>query len=109
MNKEDLLDSLRELEHDFYAPNFRDWVIKQSDEDKIKIRKLRTELISYRSGLETNQLKVLADKLDELAPEIEKGMGDLQKVIKALKDFTAILNILGSFIGLISRVVTLIA
>jgi hypothetical protein len=109
MNKDDLLDSLREVEYDLYEPSFRDWVAKQSDQDKIKIRKLRTELINYRSGLETNQLKVLADKLDELAPEIEKGIDYLQKVIKALKDFTAALNTLGSIIGLVSRVVTLIA
>jgi len=109
MNRDELLNILRQLEIDLYTPKFRAWVAKQTQPNKNKIRTLRTEIIKYRSGLETDQLKILADKLDELAPELNKGIAELQEVIKAVKDFIAVLNVLGNVIGLISKVVKLIA
>jgi hypothetical protein len=109
MNRDELLDSIRELEMRLYSPEFRNWVKVQPEENKTKIRSLRAEVISYRSGLETNQLKILADKLDELAPELNQGLAELQKKIDEMKEFMAVLDFLGDVIGLVSRIVTLAA
>lgn len=109
MNKNGLLDSIRELEFSLYSPEFRNWIKAQTEENKTKIGSLRAEVISYRSGLETNQLKILADKLDELAPELNQGLTELQKKIDEMREFIEVLNILGRVIGLISRIVTLAA
>jgi hypothetical protein len=107
MSKDELLDKARELEFDLYDPEFRKWVKAQSEPNKAKIGSLRTEVISYRSGLETNQLKVLANKLEELSPELDQGLADLQKEMKNMKDFITFLKILSSVLGLVSRIVTL--
>jgi hypothetical protein len=107
MDKDELLDRVRKLEFNLYTSEFRDWLKTQSDADKKKIGTLRTEVVNYRSGLETNQLRALADKLDELSPELNQGLVDLQETIKAMKDFAAFLKVLGDVLGLVSRIVAL--
>jgi hypothetical protein len=107
MNKDELLDGVRKLEISLYADEFRDWVKTQSDADKETIGTLRTKVISYRSGLETNQLKALADKLDELSPELNQGLAGLRETIKAMNDFAVFLKVLDDVVGLVSRIVGL--
>ena len=109
MTNDGFLDQIRELEVDLFSREFRQWVRKQPEDMQARIRSLRTEISIYRSQLETAQLKVLANKLDELSPELTQGVTILQKEMDEMNDFIAVLDVLGRVIGLISRIVTLVA
>lgn len=106
MNESEFLDLVRELELELFSREFNRWVRTLSDEDKKKIRVLRTEVSIYRSQLETNQLKVLADKLEELTPDLAAGMKDLQKELDEMNDFIKTVEFLGRVLGVVSRIVT---
>jgi gas vesicle protein len=109
MNNSEFLDSVREIELELFSRDFNKWVKKQTEKDKKTCRSLRTEISTYRSQLETSRLRVLADKLEELSPSLTNGIEELQKEIDELNDFIATMETLGKIIGLVSRIVTLVA
>lgn len=108
MKEIELRDLIHELEMNLLSMEFGQWVKKQSDEDKKKILSLSTELSTYRSQLDTHELKVLADKLDELAPELNNGIKAIQGEIRKMDNSIATIEGLGRIIGLVARTVSLI-
>ena len=87
MKKSEFIDSVRQIEIDLFSRNCNKWVKKQNDKDKEQFRSLRIQISTYRSQLETNRLRVLADKLDELTPSLIDGIEQLQTEIDMMKDF----------------------
>jgi hypothetical protein len=109
MNRNELLDIVREIEIDLYSRDFRQWLKTLTDDQKKVLVSLRTEIGSYRSGLETDILKVLADKLAELDKQLKDAAAELQDEIDKTEDFVKAMEMLGKMIGLVSRAVTLAA
>lgn len=106
---DEFLDAIRELELDLFSREFRLWLREQNDDDRRALIALRTEVASYRANLETQQLRVIADKLEQLAPELGEGLRDLQRLLDEMARFTQTMEAISRVLGLISRIVTLVA
>lgn len=109
MKESEFLDVVRELEFELHSRDFNKWIHKQPEEQKREIRELRTEISNYRSELETRRLKIMADMLDRLAPDLRVGMDEIQSQIDKMEEFISVINLVGRALGLVSRIVTLAA
>lgn len=101
MEEKEFLDLVGGLEKKLFSRELNKWVGKQSEEQKIEFRKLRSKVSTCRSQLENGRLKILSGKLEELAPELINGVADLQKSIGEMKDFDAAVQVLGRVLGII--------
>lgn len=76
--------------------------------EKAKLSELMLDVSILRGKLETDKLRILADKFDELAPELEAGRNALTKEIEEMKEFIKALETVGKLIGMIGKVVAVI-
>lgn len=109
MNKEECLSQLREVEKKLYSHSFGEWAKKQPQSERIKISDCMIKVTKYRSRLETDELHIIANKLDELAPELKKGMADLAKEIDDANQFIAVLGTLTNILRILGQVASLAA
>nr|VFJ99648.1 MAG: hypothetical protein BECKLFY1418A_GA0070994_11032 [Candidatus Kentron sp. LFY] len=109
MTRSELIDSLRRIERHFDSNAYDVWFEEQNDKDKIIYLALESEIAIRRGRLENEQLQALADKLYLLAPLLEKGIEELEKEIKKMKDFTRTMETLAKVIGLVATIITTVA
>jgi hypothetical protein len=109
MNKDELLNIVREIEFTLYSRDARKWLKTLTNDQKKALVSLRTEIGSYRSGLETGALVELAAKLTELAQPLKDGADELLEEIDKMENFIKAMEMLSKMIGLVSRAVTLAA
>ena len=107
MKKKECLSKIRKLEKKLYSHSFGERAKKQSKYERIHISDCMINVTKYRSRLETGELKIIASKLDKLAPELEKGMADLKKQIDETNDFIAILGTLTDVLRILGKVASL--
>jgi len=94
------------MELDLFQPGFRRWVATQPAAKREKFHTMRDEVVVRRAQLESEQLAVTGGKLDELAAELTKGFGEMEKLTAELKQFPRTADTLGRVLGLVARVLT---
>lgn len=109
MEETKFLDLIREIELKLFSREFNTWLKTQNEKDKETCGELRTKISKYRSELETDRLRVIAGKLEELSPSFEEGIKELHVEIEEMKEFVKTMETLGKVIGLVSKIVTQIA
>lgn len=100
-----LLDILRAIEINFYLSDFRKWLRDLPADQNKAMGALRDNIIHYRIGIENGEIKVLADKLDELAKPFDDATVELQDVIDKMDSSIKTIELLGNVLGLIGKVV----
>lgn len=109
MNRDRFVDIAREIELALYSNDFRKWLRTLLADQKESLVSLRSDISSYRSGLETKEFEVLAGKLEELAQPLQDGTNELIAEIDKMENAIKTIELLGNVLGLIGKVVAVVA
>jgi hypothetical protein len=105
----ELLTSLRNIETKLRSAEVQAFFGNQTQTIRDRFISFRQE-VSFLVGKLTNaQLAAIAAKLNELSDDLNTGISDLQGKIDALNNAVAILNTLGTLLGLAARIAALAA
>ncbi len=111
--QEKLLDKVQKIENGLIsAYAFRNWLKNDNsltDKDKAMWSDWIFQVTIYRSQLQNNLLEILVEELNKLAPSLEDGINELLEEINKAEDFIKAMDTLGRVVGLISKVVGLVA
>ena len=109
MTIDELLTGLRDLEVKLRSARVQNFISQQSEDVRTRFVSFVQE-VSFLVGKLTNaQLAAIADKLDELSDDLRAGIDDLQGKLDAVNNVVAILNTLGTVVGLAARIAALAA
>lgn len=109
MNRDELLNIVREIEFTLHSRDTRKWLKTLTNDQKKALVSLRTEIGSCRSGLEIGALVELADELTELAQPLKDGADELLEEIDKMEHIIKTIELLGNVLGLIGKVVAVAA
>ncbi len=105
MNADEFLNKLRDIRGDIEAKSSRDKRELADDADRLdKYLTARSELNRIIIDLENQQLQVLLDKLDALAPEFTAAAADLKANLDALNKTVQIVEGVTAVVALAARI-----
>lgn len=109
MTRRQLINRLQSLELDLRSARIERFFGRQSPEIRRHFVSQRDEIAMLLEWLRDLELEEIADKLDELSPQIEKGLRELRESIEALDTAIDVINGLTQFLGFVARVVAFLA
>lgn len=104
MTKQELIDQLFELETRLHSKDVEDKFIGNTE-----FTKKRSELGTFIGKLENAVEAAIAQRLDELSPQFQAGIANLEDELRKLKDLQQILGILAIILDLGVKVFTIVA
>ena len=107
MDLQELLRETRAIERALRAPVVQASMLGQPEEVRERFVSARQELSSLVARLVNAQIEALATKLDELAPDLKKGIAEIGARMDQLDKPAPLLKALGGFLGLLARVAVL--
>jgi len=108
MTLDELLTALREVDSRLADPEVVARFKKLSKKTRDQYVRDRGELGDLITELENAQLEMIAAKLKELSPQLEAGIKDLKSNLQALNDAIAVLDAIGTVLGLAARIIALL-
>ncbi len=108
MSREELLAHLRAIELQLRSAEVQLFFRDKSEEEREQLVTLRNEISQQISQLANAQFQHVADKLNELSPDLNDGINNLQGELNTLEDAIAILNTISNILGLVGRVIAFI-
>ena len=108
MTKDGLLAELREIETNLRSAEVQEFFQAQDQDVRDRFVSLRHEISVAINQLSNAELQAIADKLDELAPDLKAGVDRLKAKIQQLENAVSILKTISDVLGLVGRVVAFI-
>ena len=104
MTKQELIDQLHELETRLQSKDVEDKFI-----GNIEFTKKRGDLGTFIGKLDNAAEAAIAQRLDELSPQFQKGIDNLTAQLQKLKNLKQILTILATILDLGVEVFKIVA
>jgi biopolymer transport protein ExbB/TolQ len=108
MTRDELLSQLRSLEVRLRSAEVQDFFSTQDQKVRDNFVDLRLQLSQRIDQLANAQLQDIADRLDQLSPDLEAGIQSVQQTLDRLDKAIAIINTISSVLGLVGRVVAIV-
>jgi hypothetical protein len=104
MTKNEVLTQMRALEVRLFSAEVQDFFKTKSQPTRDRFASLLSEISQQVAKLTNAQIAGISNKLDELSPDLEQGIKNLQGKLDSLENTVTILNTISTVLGLVGRV-----